>query len=67
MYSNHQGGTNFDGIKVSCTAAEVWCCEGPGKAIAEGAAAVAVDGPELKGSWKKVWTWHHEESLCGYC
>jgi hypothetical protein len=37
--------------------------EGPWKAIGEGAASVAIDGPGLKGSCKGIEAWHHEESL----
>jgi hypothetical protein len=33
------------------------------EAIGESAASVAVDVPGLKGSYKGVEVWHHEESL----
>ena len=38
-------------------------CERSGKAIGEGVASVAVDGPGLKGSDKGDEAWHREESL----
>jgi hypothetical protein len=50
-------------MKGSWRAAEPWHCEGPWKAIGEGAALVAVDSPGLRGSCKEVEAWHHEESL----
>ena len=34
---------------------EVWHCERPGEAISEGAASVAIDGPELKGVMHRSW------------
>jgi hypothetical protein len=46
----HPGGTGFEGMKGSCRAAEAWYCERPWKAIGEGAASVAINGPGLKGS-----------------
>ena len=54
MCTNHPGGTGFEGMKGSWRAAQVWPCERPGKAIGEGIASVAVDGPGLKGSYKGV-------------
>jgi hypothetical protein len=45
-------GTGFKGMKGSCRAAEVWHCARPWKAIGEGTASVAIDGPGLKGSCK---------------
>lgn len=46
----HPGGTGFEGMKGSRKAAEVRYCERPWKAIGEGAASVAIEGPGLKGS-----------------
>ena len=46
----HPGGTVFEGMKGSRRAAEAQHCERPWKAIGEGAAAVAIEGPGLKGS-----------------
>ena len=63
MCKSYPGGTGFEGMKGSCRAAEAWHCERPWKAIGEGAASVAIDGPGLKGSCKGVEAWHHEESL----
>ena len=63
MFKSHPGGTGFEGMKGSCRAAEALHCERPWKAIGEGAASVAIDGPGLKGSCKGVEAWHHEESL----
>ena len=59
----HPGGTGFEGMKGSRKAAEAQHCERPWKAIGEGAASVAIDGPELKGSCKGVEAWHHEVNL----
>jgi hypothetical protein len=53
MCNGHPGGTGFEGMKGSCRAADVWHCENPWKAIDEDAASVAIDGPGLKGSYKK--------------
>ena len=54
----------FEGMKGSCRAAEAQHCERPWKAIGEGAASVAIDGPGQKGSCNSfVEAWHHEESL----
>ena len=50
MYKGHPGGTDFEGLKGSNRAAEAWHCERPWKAIGEGAASVAIEGPGLKGS-----------------
>jgi hypothetical protein len=47
---DHPSGTGFEGMKGSHRAAEAWHCERPWKAIGEGAASVAIDGPGLKGS-----------------
>jgi len=63
MCKSHPGGTGFEGMKGSWRAAEAWYCERPGKAIGEGTASVAVDGPVLKGSCKGVEAWHHGEIL----
>ena len=63
MCKSHPGGTGFEGMKRSCRAIEAGHCERPWKAIGEGAASVAIDGPGLKGSCKGVEAWHHEESL----
>jgi hypothetical protein len=52
MCKSHPGGTGFEGMKGSRTAAEAWHCERLWKAIGEGAASVAIDGPGLKGSCK---------------
>jgi hypothetical protein len=60
---SYPGGTVFKGIKRSHRAAEAQHCERAWKAIGEGAASVAIDGPGLKGSCKGVEAWHHEESL----
>ena len=46
----HPGGTGFEGMKGSRKTAEAQHCERPWKAIGEGAASVAIDGPGLKGS-----------------
>ena len=54
MCKNHPGVTGFEGMKGSRRAAEAGHCERPWKAIGEGAASVAIDGPELKGSCKGV-------------
>jgi hypothetical protein len=59
----YPGGTGFEGMKGSRRAAEARQCERPWKAIGEGAASVATDGPGLKGSCKGVEAWHHEEGL----
>ena len=50
MCKGHPGGTGFDGMKGSRKAAEARHCERPWKAIGEGIASVAIDGPGLKGS-----------------
>ena len=50
MCKSYPDGTGFEGMKGSYRAAEAWYCERPGKAIGEGAASVAIDGPGLKGS-----------------
>ena len=50
MFKNHSGSTGFEGMKRSCRAAEAQHSERPWKAIGEGAASVAIDGPGLKGS-----------------
>jgi hypothetical protein len=63
MCKSYPGGTGFEGMKGSHRAAETLHCERPWKAIGEGAASVAIDGPGLKGSCKGVKAWHHEESL----
>ena len=63
MCKNHPGGTGFEGMKGSWRAAQVWPCERPGKAIGEGIASFAVDGPGLKGSCKEVEAQHHERLL----
>jgi hypothetical protein len=63
MCKSYPGGTGFEGTKGSCRAAEAWYCEMPWKAIGEGAASIAIHGPGLKGSFKGVGAWHHEESL----
>jgi hypothetical protein len=52
MCKSHPGGTGFEGIKGSHRAAEAQHCDRPMKAIGEGAASVAIDGPGLKGSCK---------------
>ena len=51
MCKSHPGGTGFEGTKGSRRAAEAQHCERPWKAIGEGAASVAIDGPGLKGSY----------------
>ena len=51
---SHPDDTSFKDIKGSWRAAEVWHWERPEKAIGEGAASVAVDGPELKGPSQKL-------------
>jgi hypothetical protein len=63
MCKSHPGGTEFEVIRRSPRATEAWHCESSWKAIAESAASVAVDSPELKGSCKGVEAWHHEGSL----
>ena len=50
MCKGHPGGTGFEGMKGSRRAAEARHCERPWKAIGEGAASVAIEGPGLKGS-----------------
>jgi hypothetical protein len=50
MCKGHPGGTSFEGMKGSRRAAEAQHCERPWKAIGEGSASVAIDGPGLKGS-----------------
>jgi hypothetical protein len=50
MCKSYPGGTGFEGMKGSCRAAEALHCERPWKAIGEGAASVAIEGPGLKGS-----------------
>ena len=50
MCKSHPGGIGFEGMKVSCRAAEAWHCERPWKAISEGAASVVIGGPGLKRS-----------------
>ena len=52
MSKSHPGGTGFKGMKGSGRAAEAQHCERPWKAIGEGAASVAIDGPGLKESCK---------------
>ena len=59
----YPGGTGFEGMKMSCRAAEARHYERPWKAIGEGTASVVIDGSGLKGSCKGVEVWHHEESL----
>jgi hypothetical protein len=54
MYKSHSSGTCFEGKKGSWRAAEAWHCERPCKAIGEGAASVAIDGPGQKGSCKDM-------------
>jgi hypothetical protein len=63
MYKSYPGGTGFEGMKGSHRAAEARHCERPWKAIGEGVALVAIDGPGLKGPWEGVEAWYHEESL----
>jgi hypothetical protein len=63
MCKSYPDDTGFEGMKGSRRAAEARHCERPWKAIDEGAASVAIDGPGLKGSCKRVEAWHHEESL----
>ena len=46
----HPGGIGFEGMKGSHRAAEARHCERSWKAIGEGTASVAIDGPGLKGS-----------------
>jgi hypothetical protein len=50
-------------MKGSCRAAEAQYCERSWKAIGEGAASVAVDGPVLKGSCKVFEAWHYKERI----
>ncbi len=63
MCKGHPGGTGFEGMKGSRTAAEARHCERPWKAIGEGAMSVAIGGQGLKWSCKGFEAWHHEESL----
>jgi hypothetical protein len=44
-------------------AAEAWHYEKPGKDIDGGAASFAFDSLGLKGSYKEVEAWHHDENL----
>ena len=60
MCKSHPGGTGFESMKGSLREAEAWHCERPWKAIGEGTASVAIDGPGLRGSCKEVKAWHHE-------
>ena len=50
MCKGHPDGTDFEGMKGSRRAAEARHCKRPWKAIGEGAASVAIEGPGLKGS-----------------
>jgi hypothetical protein len=50
MCKSYPGATDFEGMKGSRRAAESRHCERPWKAIGEGAASVAINGPGLKGS-----------------
>jgi len=50
MCKSHSGDTGLEDMKGSWRVAEAWQCERPWKAIGEGAALAAVDGPGLKGS-----------------
>ena len=50
-------------MKGSCRAAEAWHCERAWKAIGDGAASVAIEGPGLKGSCEGIEAWLHEERL----
>ena len=63
MCKNHPGSTGFEGMKESRREDKAWHFKKPGKAIGEGVASVAIDGPGLKGSCKGFEAWHHEESL----
>jgi hypothetical protein len=56
MCEGHSGGTSFEGMKGSRRAGEAQHCERPWKAIGEGAASVAIDGPGLK-----VWRCQYHE------
>jgi hypothetical protein len=60
---SYPGGTGFEGKKGSQRADDARHCERPWKAIGEDATSVTIDGPGLKGSFKGVEAWHHEESL----
>jgi hypothetical protein len=60
MCKSHPDGTGFEGMKGLCRAAEAQHCERPWKAIGEGAASVAIDGPGLKGS-SSVWRCQYHE------
>jgi hypothetical protein len=40
-----------------------WHYERPGKVIDEVITSKVVEGPGLKGSFKEIEAWHHEESL----
>ena len=62
MCKNHPGGIGFKVMEGFWKAAKTQHYERPGKAITEGAASVAVDSSEMKGSCKEA-VWHHEESL----
>jgi hypothetical protein len=50
MCKGHPAGTGFEGMKGSCRSAEARHCERSWKAIGEGSASVAIEGPGLKGS-----------------
>ena len=54
MCKSYPGGTSFEGKKGLRKAAEARHCERPWKAIGEGAASVAIDGPGLKGSLQMI-------------
>lgn len=49
-------------MKGPWRAAKAWHCESPGEAVGEGAARVAVEVPELKGSCREVEALHHQDS-----
>jgi hypothetical protein len=63
MCKSHPSGTGVEGMKGSWRATKAWHCERSWKAISEGAASIAIEGPEVKGSCKGGEAWHHEESL----
>ena len=46
-------------MKVSWNTADGWHCESPRVATGESESSVAVEGPILKGSWRKAEVWQN--------
>jgi hypothetical protein len=51
MCKSYPGGTRFE---TKWVAADAWHCESPGEIIGKGTVSVAIEGPGLKGSFRKV-------------